>query len=244
MIIPYGAARLSERAIQAAGDGFVCAVPHVVIDRGRPAPLRMNNSGFDFRDAPPLHDLASADDQIAFVRALLVSRCDIWSPAQRLFVERYFAFIGGRVEAERQALTAAIAPFGGLYRLRDWVFSAWRPLPQAHLYAPEHAPDGSGRAPYHPDAMVPVDFAFWDGARPVAVILTGSMSQTAKRRRLLAQLEISGALLIDVPITALEHTSDQVFATRFPEAFARFWEGQRFPSGPFRPDGLRTSPPI
>ncbi len=244
MIIPYGAARLSERAIQAAGDGFVCAVPHVVIDRGGASPLRMNNSSFDFHDAPPLHDLASADDQIAFVRAYLISRCDIWSPAQRLFVERYFEFIGVKVDAHREPLTAAIAPFGGLYRLRDWTFSAWRPLPQAHLYAAERAPGGSGRAPYHPDAMVPVDFAFWDGARPVAVVLTGSMSQTARRRRLLAQLRDSGAVLIEVPIAALERTRDQVFAAQFPDAFARFWEGQRFPSGPFRPDGLRTSPPI
>jgi len=240
VIIPYGAARLAERAIQVAKSGFICSVPHVVIDADRTVPLRMNDGRFDFRDAPPLHDLASADDQIAFVRAYLVSRCDIWSPAQRLFVERYFEFIGAQVDAHREALTAAIAPFGGLYRPHDWVFSAWRPLPQAHLYAPERAPDGSARALYHADAMVPVDFAFWDGARPVAVVLTGSMSQTAKRRRLLAQLQDSGALLIDVPIAALERTPDQVFATRFPEAFARFWEGQRFPSGPFRPDGLRA----
>lgn len=240
MIIPYGAARLAERAIQVAGEEVVCAVPHVVIDRDVKAPLRMNNSWFDFRDAPPLHDLASADDQIAFVRAYLLSRCDIWSPARRLFIERYFGFIDARVDAHREVLAAAIAPFGGLYRLRDWVFSAWRPLPQAHLHAPERAPDGSARAPYHPDAMVPVDFAFWDGTRPVAVVLTGAMSQTAKRRRMLAQLQDSGALLIDVPIVALERTSDQVFATQFPDAFARFWEGQRFPSGPFRPAGLRA----
>lgn len=200
------------------------------------APLRMNNSGFDFRDAQPSHDLAGVDDQIAFVRAYLVSRCDLWSPAQRLFVERYFAFIGAQIEANREVLSAAIAPFGKLYRLRDWVFSAWRPLPQAHL----HAPDGSSRAPYHAETMVPVDFAFWDGARPIAVVLTGWMSQTAKRRRQMAQLAKSGALLIEVPMAALERTPDQVFATRFPEAFARFWEGPRFPSGPFRPDGLRA----
>jgi hypothetical protein len=240
LIIPYGAARLSERAIRAVDHDFVCAVPHVVIDRGTPAPLRMNNSGFDFRDAPPLHDLAGVDDQIAFVRAYLVSRCDIWSPAQRRFVERYFEFVGAQVEAHREALTAAIAPFGELYRLRDWVFSAWRPLPQAYLHAPAQAPHDPAQAPYHPDAMVPVDFAFWDGARLVAVVLSGSMSQTARRRRLLGQLRDSGALVIDVSIAALARTPDQVFVTQFPDPFARFWEGQRFPSGPFRPAGLRA----
>lgn len=238
MIIPYGTTRLPERAIRATDAGYVCSVPHVVIDRRVKAPVRLNDSRFDFRDSLPLQELADPTDQVAFLRADLVARCDLWSAAQRRFVDRYFEYVASRIDAHRDRLSAAIAPFGELYRVRDWTFSAWRPFPRAHL----HAPDGSGEAPYRRDAMVPVDFAFWDGTRAVAVELTGTTSKTLRRRRQLGRLRDTGTLLIEVPVAALERSPDQIFGTRFPDAFAQFWEGQRFPSGAFRPDGLRVGP--
>lgn len=225
LVIPYGCARWEPRWISRDGGKLACAVPHVAVARGRT--LRLQYGQYAFQEPPPLIGLRGAAAQRDFVRDYLVSRCDPWASAQARFVEAYFAFVAGRIEAERDALSERIAPFGSLFDYRDWMFAAPRPLPRAWL--------ATEAGSYDAETMVGVDVAFWTADGPIALdFAAGTPPQS--RRAALDRLEAAGATLIRLP-AAFE---DAVFETAFPPLFARFWEGLAFPSGPFKARGIEA----
>jgi hypothetical protein len=240
VLIPYGVGRLPADAFATApaADGtpaVACRLRHVAIDRRAGAPLRLNSGQLEFRDAPTAQSLAAAADQIDGVRDLLRSYCDTFRRSPRLFLDRYFAFVLRRIAAHRGELAAMLAPFGGLYDLRHWAFSAWLPIPQAHLDARPRPAGG----PPAPEDMVRFDFAFWSGERLIAVEVAGEGAASGARRAALERARRAGVALVEAPRESL---NDEFFAAAFPPAFARFWAGQRYPSGPLKPQGLGQPP--
>lgn len=243
ILVPYGVARLPADAFStvAGADGttaMTCRLRHVAIVPAAAAPLRLNSGQLEFRDGPTAQSLSEATDQIACVRDLLRSYCDKFRRSPKLFLDRYFDFVAGQVETHRGELQAALAPFGSMYDVRHWAFSAWLPIPQAHL-------DVRGRpaaGPPSPEEMLRVDFAFWSGERLIAVDVVGEAIASTARQTALERARQAGVLVIEAPRDALDDRADEFFRTAFPPAFARFWAGQRYPSGPFRPQGLGALP--
>jgi hypothetical protein len=235
-LIPYGVGRLPADAF-AAADGLTaatCRLRHVAIAPWSGAPLRLNSGQLEFRDGPTAQSLAGVTEQIDCVRNLLRSYCDTFRRSPKLFLDRYFAFVLGQIEAHRGELEAMLAPFGGMYDVRHWAFSAWLPVPQAHLDV--RARPGGG--PPATGDMVRVDFAFWSGARLIAVDVGDAMASRA-RSAALERARRAGILVVEAPNDGL---TENLFGGAFPPAFARFWAGQRYPSGPFKPQGLQPVP--
>ncbi|MGE0746244.1 MAG: hypothetical protein AB7K86_13390 [Rhodospirillales bacterium] len=223
-IVPYALARLPARACV---DGE-WRVRHLVIDPARPGPLRLNGGLLDFRDAPAAETLHDAAAQIDYVCGVLKSYCDTWQRDATLFLDCYFAFVAAQIASHRDALADRLAPFGAMYDVRHWAFSAWQPIPQAHL-----DPAGAGRL----EDMVRFDFAFWSGEAFVAVDVVGDGMASGRRRAAIERLTAQGHRVLAVAAADLQGGAD-VFEAGFPDGFRRFWEGQRTPSGPFKPRGL------
>ena len=70
-----------------------------------------------------------------FLHDLLRHCCDPWVLSPKLFLECYFAYISEQVEANETQLAEKLAPYGALLSVQDWILSAPRPLPRAHIRA-------------------------------------------------------------------------------------------------------------
>jgi hypothetical protein len=212
MLIPYGAdnwpvARIAELAAMPA--------PGLPMAQVRPgAMLRINSGGLDLPPPPPTDAEVPVAERIA---AHLKRLSGAWNRPAALFVDRYFAFLQDQIDAHRAELEARLAPFDGLFRPDDFIYSAPLPLPQAYLPAP--APD-----------YVKVDFAFWLGARMVAVLLAPSPLTPMAERRRRERLAAAGIEIADARAGDL---TGMWFAQRLGAKGSHFWEGETLPAAPF-----------
>ena len=196
------------------GGAVATAGLRVALTAGRP--LRLNDAGWDIAepsDAARLADRAAALD---FLRDQLKRLCDPWAAHQGGFLDAYFRFVADTVARDAPALAARLAPFGDLYRVEDFWFSALRPLPRAHI------PDAEG--------WVSVDFAFWTGTMLVAIDIADGRRTARRRAADHARLAAAGARVIALAPAAL--TGD--LTAHLPETLVRFCDGETLPSSPFK----------
>ena len=170
------------------------------------------------------------------LQGALALHCDVWRRNQRRFLECYFDFIARHVEDHRPELEARLESFGGLFGYRDWAYSALLPLPRAHLPAPE------GEAPFGPETLVPVDFAFWTGVSPIAITLPGSATRAAATDRRIERLRRAGVVVVELADSLLDSDRASDFETALPESFRRFWRDEALPAGPLKPAALEIEP--
>ena len=147
--------------------------------------------------------------RLAAAEAWLAASCGPYVPLQRRFVGFWFRFAAAHVAAHRATLEARLARFAGLYAPEDLLWSALRPLPRALI------PVEGG--------VAPVDAAFWDGTRLVALLLGDTPDIVAE-----------GITLCRLSAAELESDAESVVAARLPAGFLRFWEGETLPVTPFR----------
>ncbi len=236
--IPYGAAQLPAGWLSRSDSGEVaCSVAHVIVDAVAREPLRLNDGQYEFAAPPPLAELGEPLAQLDFLKRDMRRRCDLWNKRQKQFLDCYFGFVAGHVEDNRDSLLQSIAAFGTLYRYADWMFSAPRPLPRAHL----HAPANRGAALYDPASMIGVDFAFWTGGGLLAIDVIGSETRGPRDKARHERLQGAGIALVEMPQSAL--LDSQAFAKLLPAFFHRFWEGQALPRGPFGTTALSDFEP-
>lgn len=239
LLIPFGTANLPDRGIAVSssvpdGMSVECQIPHVVVNTSGSEPLRLNTCPYHFPELPPFRDLIETEDQLAYVRNYLSAYCDLWGKYQKLFLERYFEFVADCVESNQAELAGRVEKFGILYDYKDWVFSAFTPLPQAHLWAPAEN-DG---APYDRSTMIPVDFAFWSGKTIFIIDLVGTETRGRKHRELRDRLARAGMAVVEIPQVSLHAEGGAALKGLLPDVFGRFWEGEILPSGPFKPNTL------
>ena len=236
--IPYGAAQLPAGWLSRGESGeTVCAVPHVIVDTVARAPLRLNDGQYEFAAPPSPAEMGEPMARLDFLKRDARRRCDLWNKRQKRFLDCYFAFVAGQVEDNRDSLSQSIAAFGTLYRYADWMFSALRPLPRAHLRAPADV----AAAPYDPASMIGVDFAFWTGGGLLAIELVGSETRGPRARARHDRLQGAGITVLEMPQSAL--LDSQAFAELLPASFHRFWQGQALPRGPFGTTALSDFEP-
>ncbi len=236
LIIPFGTSRAPATWMlrSAAGDGFTIRVPHITVFGGLDRALRLNN-GFDrWRAAPP--PASSGDDRLASLCGDLKRHCDPWRRGQRRFLECYFDFVARHVESNRDALARRLERFAGVFRYRDWVYSALMPLPRAHLHAPE------SDAPFGAETLVPVDFAFWTGTAAIAIEIRGMATRSPATDRRHARLRRAGAGIVELAEDVLQPARAAAFEAALPEDLRLFWRGQALPAGPLKPPALDVGP--
>ncbi|NQU71758.1 MAG: hypothetical protein HQ514_14480, partial [Rhodospirillales bacterium] len=136
----------------------------------------------------------------------------------------------GQMMDNRTELIQSLAQFKDLYRFDQWAFSALRPLPRAHLWAPENA----GIQEFDVGQMLRVDLAFWTGAEIVAIDLIGTETRGEAHATRRNRLTRNGVKVIEMRHEYLGETRSSDFAASLPPEFHGFWETQPLPSGPFR----------
>jgi hypothetical protein len=225
LLIPFGVERfaIEDLAVARRSDGgahvpgsFPCAV----IDRNRRLPLRLNNSFYDLA-FKPLD--ATEDDLASNLRDCIKLECDIWNTKALGFVDGYFEALKRLVVADEAAIAREAVGFGKLFDNRDWIFSAPRPLPRAHLIVGETDP-------------IPVDFAFWTGSALVALDLSaGSMMPAKARERERRLLQADIELIVSIPSNDVGWAQ---FLSRLAPPGGSFWQGEILPLGPFASKAL------
>jgi hypothetical protein len=207
--------------------GDIAADQTLLIEPGRTPALRLNSD--TGRRYPPerLTELAGADAKLAALQEEAARGLDLFARHPRRFLALYFQFIGGRLEAERQALEERLAWSGGLFTHRDWAFSALRPLPRAAL-----AEIADGRV--RPVTSV-ADFAFWTGKEALLVTIGAAGSSQVAAADAPVSWPVRRIALTPADLASPE---DLFSRERFGGAFVTFWEGAGWLAGPYRPRGL------
>ena len=231
LLIPYGATRLSPRFFDVVRDAggrerVRCRIAHVVVQPTRREPLRLSDAGGLVRGPAAAPEPPRGGDQVLELRRGFEDLCGLWWPTGRRFVVAYFEFVASLVDEHRPELAARLSDFGGLYRVRDWMFSALAPLPRAWI------PDAETQDPSGLEAYVACDFAFWTGNAIVALYVTGRETVTPARLRGVERLGRAGVQVVELSALAMTAQGPDALRDRLPEAFRRFWEGERYPSGP------------
>ncbi|WP_018701192.1 hypothetical protein [Amorphus coralli] len=201
--IPFGAPRLT-------GDGSSGVRSACLAEDAEP--LRLSSGAVDV--APGVPAVPSAGDQFAALRDRLVGLSDPWSWSAQAFVEAYFAFVEDEIARSEDAIARQLVAHAGLYTPADLRFSAWLPLPQAHV----PGMSGSVRFP----------FVFWSGAEIVAVEI-GQGRATADAAALLPP-----ARIMSVDATDLQRQPVATLRAALPDAAVHFWDGVAAPVAPLR----------
>jgi len=171
------------------------------------APLRLN------AEPLPVEQVAAGQGghaaRMAAAEAWLVAACGSYAPLRQRFVAFWLRFAAAHVASHQGELVERLRRFDGLYAPEDFVWSALRPLPRALLPVP--------------DGVVPVDAAFWDGTRIVAVLLGSAPDISAP-----------GVTACRLSAAELERDPETVVTERLPAGFLRFWQSETLPVTPFR----------
>lgn len=212
-----------------AGLELDCAFPCVAFDGHSRTPLQLNNTRFDLDGMPDLTD--SGGSEAIYIRDLIKRQCKPWDPQGHRLVDRYFEVLDAILAESAAELTAALAPFHGLYDAKHWIFSAPRPYPRAHLLAPaDHVSSG-----LPPADFVMVDFAFFLGPKVVALLPAQSGLTPKIARERTERLARAGVTVATYGTRDLADGARNFFCRALAPRLPRFWEGDPVPAGPFRP---------
>jgi hypothetical protein len=237
LLIPYGVAEWLPDGISL--DGFSTralrlrtAFPCAAVNRAARVPLRFNNSRYDLAFAPPAQSATA--DEAGVVKDYLKDLCRPWDNLSTQFLDAYFRFLSDQLDEHRDALAARLEPYAGLYDYRDWFFSAPKPLPRAHL----HAPQENGAAGATTDDFARVDFAFWLGDRLMAAQSSQGFLTPKKMKEQTDRLRLVGIEVVMFSPADLAGGKARDLFTRLLGSCLVFWEGEALPTGPFRPSLL------
>lgn len=213
------------------GVPFMLSNRFAVVAPSSPA-LRLNSPGWIDLAPIQMMEIASTTDIFDLCRDRVMANASPFARPLRAFLEAYFQFVAAQTENHRTQLEPA-DPENDVFNHLDWVFSAWLPLPHAHVLLPDAgAPD----EPWFAE----LDVAFLLGGRLLGVIIESIGTATKSRRQRLQYLEESHpfATIVRVPAGGLEDKSGAFPADLFPAPFQHFWKGLALPQGPYRLSAL------
>ena len=199
---------------------------YALVSPGSPG-LRLSSPGWIDLSVQQMSLVSSTSDLFELCRERIINRSSPFSKLIRLFLEHYLAFVASQLEAHQSELGADTAD-DEIFDYRDWVFSAWLPLPQAQILLP--AAYGSGEA-----SFAELDIVFSLAGQLLGVTIEGAGTPIKSRQKKLDYLVEKHPFLslIRVPKDRL---GDATFpGDLFPETFARFWQGLSLPYGPCPP---------
>jgi hypothetical protein len=235
LVLPYGAIHWDQKTFSSSPGAkdtleIDCHTRFVIIDPAQATPLRLNGGQYEFHEPPNMRLVPTVFDQLAYLETHFITLCGTYSKLQRLFINRYFDFIVGRVEDECEPLSKVIEDFGNLYEYHDWAFSAFRPLPQAYIYAPKyHASDATPQA----DDFTPTEMAFWTGSTVLVIDLSDPGSTDPFQSRRLKRIKDAGINILAITPAVLDDQQSSAFRDLLPEPMQNFWHGELAPSRPF-----------
>lgn len=189
--------------------------------------IRLSSPGWMHIDLNQRLALVTSEELFVVCRERLLKNTPPFSGPTRLFLNHYLEFVKDEVASKRQTLIP-FQPETEVFTYQDFAFSAWLPLPEARILLP---PDFDDDGP----AFAEVNLAFWQRGRIVAILIEGTGTPVKSRRRKLDFLRKNHPYLELVRVQKDQLRSGAFPIDRFPESFARFWEGVDLPIGPCPP---------
>lgn len=184
------------------------------------APVRLHHLGAIL---PPTTSLISGPNQEDVLIAALKRRCTPWDRMLLSLIDRYFAFLHRRLEENRQEIERQLAPFEGLFRPEDTLFSAPALLPHARVNQ-----DGWDDVPF--------GAAIWSGRQLIA-LFDGSAGETPRRLRERAErLNSAGIANVTFPRETTAASDDAFFDGLLGPSLKHFFSTELLPSAPLPPD--------
>jgi hypothetical protein len=240
LLVPYGVDTWNPADMRIGGQSragleITTPFPCEAINTRAGQPLRFNTASYHFEGMPDMTD--SGGDEWTYLKDLLKRLCRPWDRVATLLVDSYFATLENLITDNATTLDAKLAPFAGLFERRHWLFSAPKPLPRAHVFAP--GPAGPSSTALSADDFVAVDFAFWTGIE--IIVINGQQTNLTPRkaRERSERLEDAGIRTLSVTPSDLEGQAGAgFFAAALAPVLPAFWQGEPIPAGPFRSAGF------
>ena len=212
------------------GAPFLLSDRFAVLSESSPA-LRLCSPGWINTSPASLLDIDSTALLFGFCREKIMTRISPFSRRVRLFVERYLYFMKTQTEKYGSDLEG-----DDVFSAEDWIFSAWLPMPHAHVQLPR---DFGGDGP----SFAELDIAYWTGRRLIGIQLDQTSSMIRSRRHKLDYLADYHPRvdIISIPRDRLTENGKSFPHDLFDEAFTKFWQGLALPHGP-NPPPLLANP--
>ena len=195
--------------------------------------LRLSSPGWIDISFQQMSQVNATGDLFDLCHERLINRSSPFSKLVRLFLERYLEFVGAQLEAHKSELDGGGADMadGEIFNHRDWIFSAWLPLPQAQILLP--AAFGSDRPRF-----AEFDIAFSLAGQLIGVAIEGAGTPIKSRQRKIDYLVENHPQfsLVLVPKNRLQE--EEFPKDLFAESVAHFWQGLSLPHGPCPPEVL------
>jgi len=196
--------------------------------------LRLSSPGWIDISFQQMSQVNSTADLFDRCRERLINRSSPFSKLIRLFLERYLEFVSAQLEARKSELGTDVAD-DEIFDYRDWIFSAWLPLPQAQILLPPVF--GADRP-----SFAELDIAFSLPGQLIGVTIDGTSTPIKSRQRKLDYLVENHPQLSLIRIQK-DRLRDEAFPDDlFPADFARFWQGLSLPLGPCPSEVLTDNP--
>jgi hypothetical protein len=233
ILVPYGVDSWSvgDIGIKRLSDGTIrpdAPFPCTMIDTTGRKPLRLNSEALNI--APNLNARPDATP-LSVISDHLRSLCRTWDQLSLRFIDGYFVHLTNMLGVHRETIVEKLAPFAGLYAAEDWIFSALKPLPRAHIYAPRN-----NGTTWETEDFVQVDFAFWLGERMVAVLSRPGTLTPARATQRLARLEQADVTMVHFAADDLVKEPTVLFNRIIGDFGALIGSADIVPSSPFRPE--------
>jgi hypothetical protein len=194
--------------------------------------LRLNSAGWMSLPPEMIATLRTHGALKHYCRRRVEKKAPLFDRPLQDFLARYLDAVEAEVRDHAGNLPGGASWETALYATDDWFFSAFLPLPNAHLEltAEERATMGA-------ECFIHFDVVFWTGASLIAVTLERLSMQTVRQHQLQACF---AAMRPDITFVTIPMKRN---AAQWPQSYLpgvcdRFWRGLRQPLGPYRPDAL------
>jgi hypothetical protein len=198
---------------------------------GSPA-LRLNNAGWMSLPAEVMATLRTQPALNDYCRRRIEKKAPIFDLPLQKFLTAYLDVVEAEVRDHAAELSGGASWDAALYSTADWFFSAFLPLPNAHLELTEEERGKTGA-----ERFVHFDVIFWTGKSLIAVTLERLSMQTPRQRR---EQESFAALRPDIAFVSIPMEDNRAqLRSSLPGICHEFWHGLRYPIGPYRPQAFR-----
>ena len=197
--------------------------------------LRLNSAGWIRLPPEVMATLQTHAALKDYCRRQIDKKASIFDRPLQDFLACYLDVVETQIRDHAAELSGGASWDTALQSTADWFFSAFLPLPNAHLQLTEEerAEMGAGR-------FIRFDAVFWTGAALIAVTLERLSMRTSRERQQQARF---AAMRPDISFVTIPNSnSREAMESRLRMLCHRFWEGLRYPLGPYRPDAFRWRP--
>ncbi len=192
--------------------------------------LRFSSSGWLEISTRQMLNVQSTESLFQICRERIINRTSQFSVLLRLFLESYCDFLHSQIEKHKNELEPENVE-DEVFIYKDWIYSAWLPLPQAHILLP---PDFMDNKP----SFAEIDVAFWIEGKLIGVVIDVGETPIKSRKEKSDYLVEKHPQLSIVKIPRDKLEEDTFPIDLFPNSFSYFWRTLTLPHGPFTPKEL------